>query len=74
MNLKQFLLKDGPYEYEVKIRSSKAAAEATKWLVNNVSRDEWEHLIGHLDSQGKVRDYVFTNDKSAALYIKLTWG
>ena len=74
MNLKQFLLKNGPYPYEVKLKSSRAAAEATKWLVDNLDQSEWEHLIGHIDNNGKVTDYVFLNDKSSALYIKLTWG
>ncbi len=74
MNLKQFLLKRGPYQYEVKFKSTKALAEATKWLRDNVDGSEWEVLVGHLDYKGKMTDYAFTNDKNAALFIKLTWG
>jgi hypothetical protein len=74
MNLKQFLLKRGPYQFEVQFKNSTARVEAEYWLKANADREQWELLRDHINNKGKKTDYVFLNDKSAALYIKLTWG
>lgn len=73
MNLKQFLFKRGPYQYEVQFTSATSLAQARKWLDNQGIKD-YEILLAHVNRQGIVKDYLFLNDRNHATYIRLHFG
>lgn len=73
MNLKQFLLKNGPYAFEINFKSLDDLVAAQGWLLAQGDTD-WEELIDKVDKKGRTRHYLFLQNGSHASYVKLVWG